>query len=140
MKTDSTATPTADTAETTFKASLQKYNIEKGNIIYDDASLGFYMNIKDLNHSGKGDFTQDLFQLKTQSALQHLTVKYGGIPYLNDVKLEAELPIDIDMKNMKFSFGNNKIKLNELLLAVTGSLAMPNDTDMLIDFKCQRNI
>lgn len=135
MKVDSTQTTPADTAKTTFNASLQKYSIQKGNIIYDDASLGFYMDIKDVNHTGKGDFTQDLFQLKTESDLQHLTVKYAGIPYLNDVKMEAELPIDIDMKNMKFSFGDNKIKLNELLLAITGSLAMPNDSDMLIDFK-----
>ncbi|HET8829458.1 MAG TPA: AsmA-like C-terminal region-containing protein, partial [Pelobium sp.] len=135
LKVDSAQTPTADTSKTTFKASLQEYNIENGNIIYDDASLGFYMDIKDVNHSGTGDFTQDLFQLKTESDMQHLTVKYAGIPYLNDVKLQAELPIDIDMKNMKFSFGDNKLKLNELLLAVTGSLAMPNETDMLIDFK-----
>ncbi|HTN19813.1 MAG TPA: AsmA-like C-terminal region-containing protein [Pelobium sp.] len=135
MKTDSTATSTTDTSKTKFKASLQKYSIENGNIIYDDASLGFYMNLKDVNHSGSGDFTQDLFQLKTESDIQHLTMKYGAIPYLNDVKLQADLPIDIDMKNMKFSFGDNKIKLNELLLAVTGSLAMPNDTDMLVDFK-----
>lgn len=134
MKADSSAT-TIDTAKTEFKASLQKYSVQKGNIIYDDASLGFYMNIKEVDHSGKGDFTQDLFQLKTSSNIQHLTMKYGAIPYLNNVKLAAELPIDIDMKDMKFSFGDNKIKLNELLLAVTGSLAMPNDDDMLIDFK-----
>nr|WP_294900945.1 AsmA family protein [uncultured Pedobacter sp.] len=135
MKKDSSQTSATDTAKTKFKASLQKYSIEKGNIIYDDALRGFYMHIKDVNHSGKGDFTQDLFQLKTESDIEHLTVKYAGIPYLNDVKLNAELPIDIDMKNMKFSFGDNKIKLNELLLAVTGSLAIPNDKDMLIDFK-----
>ncbi len=135
IKVDSTETPTTDTAATTFKASLQKYSIEKGNIIYDDASLGFFMDIKDLSHTGTGDFTQDLFQLKTESDIQHLTVKYADIPYLNDVKLNADLPIDMDLKNMKFSFGDNKIKLNELILAMTGSLAMPNDTDMLIDFK-----
>lgn len=135
MKKDSTQTSATDTAKTKFKASLQQYSIEKGNIIYDDALRGFYMDIKDVNHSGNGDFTQDLFQLKTESDIQHLTLKYAGIPYLNDVKLNATLPIDIDMKNMKFSFGDNKITLNDLLLAVTGSLAMPNDNDMLIDFK-----
>ncbi|MFC5284858.1 AsmA-like C-terminal region-containing protein [Pedobacter alpinus] len=133
VKADSTIT--TDTSKTNFKASLQEYSIEKGNITYDDALLGFYMNLKDVNHTGTGDFTQDLFQLKTASDIQHLTVKYAAIPYLNDVKLVADLPIDIDMKNMKFSFGDNKIKLNELLLAVTGSLAIPNETDMLIDFK-----
>lgn len=134
MKVDSTALK-SDTAKTTFKAALQKYSIENGKIIYDDASLGLFMQADNLNHTGKGDFTQDLFTLHTQSDIEKLTVKYGGIPYLNKVKLTAELPLDIDMKQMKFTFGENKIKLNELLLSAVGYLAMPNKTDMVMDFK-----
>ncbi|NRF40345.1 AsmA-like C-terminal region-containing protein [Pedobacter foliorum] len=124
-----------DTAKTAFKVALQKYAIEKGKIIYDDASLGFFMEMDNLNHTGTGDFTQDLFTLKTQSDIEKLTVKYGGIPYLNKVKLDADLPLDIDMKNMKFTFAENKIKLNELLLSAVGYLAMPNDKDIVMDFK-----
>lgn len=59
-KADSTAA-TTDTSKTSFKASLQEYSIDKGNITYDDALLGFYMNLKDVNHTGNGDFTQDFF-------------------------------------------------------------------------------
>ena len=120
---------------TTFKAALQKYSIAQGTVIYDDASLGLYMKLDSLNHTGKGDFTQDLFTLDTESDIEKLTVKYGGIPYLNGVKLNAELPIEVDMKNMKFTFADNKIKLNELLLSAAGYLAMPNKTDMVMDFK-----
>ena len=134
MKSDSTST-SGDTAKTAFKIALQKYTIEKGKIIYDDASLGFFMNLENLNHTGKGDFTQDLFTLQTQSDIEKLTVKYGGIPYLNKVKLDAELPIDIDLKHMKFAFAENKIKLNELVLSAIGYLAMPNDQDIVMDLK-----
>ncbi|MFC3561550.1 AsmA-like C-terminal region-containing protein [Pedobacter jamesrossensis] len=134
MKSDSASTP-GDTAKTAFKVALQKYSIEKGKIVYDDAALGFFMNLENLNHTGKGDFTQDLFTLQTQSDIEKLTVKYGGIPYLNQVKLDADLPIDIDMKNMKFTFAENKIKLNELILSAVGYLAMPNDKDIVMDFK-----
>ena len=134
MKSDSTST-SGDTAKTAFKIALQKYTIEKGKIIYDDASLGFFMNLENLNHTGKGDFTQDLFTLQTQSDIEKLTVKYGGIPYLNKVKLNAELPIDIDLKHMKFAFAENKIKLNELVLSAIGYLAMPNDQDIVMDLK-----
>ncbi|RYD78448.1 MAG: membrane assembly protein AsmA, partial [Sphingobacteriales bacterium] len=134
MKPDSAVKP-SDTSKTAFKVALQKYAIENGKIIYDDASLGFFMRIDSLNHTGKGDFTRDLFMLKTQSDVEKLTVKYGGIPYLNKVKLSADLPIDIDMKGMKFTFANNKIQLNELLLSAVGYLAMPNDNDLVMDFK-----
>lgn len=124
-----------DTAKTSFKAALQKYTIENGKITYDDASLNFFMQADKLNHTGKGDFTQDVFTLNTSSEIEKLTVKYGGIPYLNKVALNAELPLDIDMKQMKFTFGENKIKLNELLLSAVGYLAMPNEKDMVVDFK-----
>jgi len=134
MKQDSVKTP-ADTSKSAFKAALQKYEIVNGKVTYNDASLGFYMQAEDLNHTGKGDFTSDLFTLTTQSAIEKLTVKYGGIPYLSNVKLDAALPIAIDMKQMKFTFGENKIKLNELILSAVGYLAMPNDTDMVMDFK-----
>jgi hypothetical protein len=134
MKKDSAANNN-DTTKTAFKVALKKYAIENGNITYDDASLGFFMELKNLNHNGKGDFTQDLFTLKTQSDIEKLTVKYGGIPYLNKVKLDAELPIDIDMKNMKFTFAENEIKLNELVLSAVGYLAMPNENDITMDLK-----
>ncbi|WP_113637692.1 AsmA-like C-terminal domain-containing protein [Nubsella zeaxanthinifaciens] len=134
MKPDSTAKP-ADTASASFKAALEKYNIEKGNITYDDASLNFYLKAENLNHSGKGNFTQDIFTLATVSDIEKLTVKYGGIPYLNGVVLDANLPLEMDMKQMKFTFGENKIKLNELVLSAVGYLAMPNATDMVMDLK-----
>nr|WP_068889125.1 AsmA-like C-terminal region-containing protein [Pedobacter panaciterrae] len=134
-KKDSSAAEGADTAKTAFKVALQKYAVEKGKIVYDDASLGFFMEMDNLNHTGTGDFTQDLFTLKTQSDIEKLTVKYGGIPYLNKVELNADLPLDIDLKNMKFTFAENKIKLNELLLSAVGYLAMPNDKDIVMDFK-----
>ena len=134
MKKDSLAT-NADTSKTSFKVALQKYSIEDGTITYDDSSLGFYMHLDKLNHKGNGDFTQDLFTLKTESDIEKLTVKYAGIPYLNQVRLSADLPIDIDMKNMKFTFADNKIKLNELILSAVGYLARPNDHDMVMDFK-----
>lgn len=132
-KPDSSATPS--TEPTTFKAALKKYSINEGKVVYDDASLGFYMALENLNHSGKGDFTQDNFILDTESDIEKLTVKYGGIPYLNKVNLAAKLPIEIDMKQMKFTLKENEIKLNELVLSLVGSLGMPNDTDMAIDFK-----
>lgn len=134
MKPDSAAL-TTDTANTSFKAALEKYTIEDGKITYDDASLNFFLQAENLNHTGKGNFTQEVFTLSTLSNISKLTVKYGGIPYLNNIMLDADLPLEIDMKQMKFTFGENKIKLNELLLTAVGYLAMPNETDMVMDLK-----
>ena len=71
MKPDTTIAKT-DTGATSFKAALQKYSIEKGKITYDDASLGFYLQAENLNHTGKGDFTQEL--LRYSSATNYTDV------------------------------------------------------------------
>ena len=134
-KQDTIAAQPTDTSATRFKAALKSYALENAQVVYDDNSLGFYMEMDSLNHSGNGDFTQDLFTLNTSSQIQKLTVKYGGIPYLSKVKLAADLPLQVDMKQMKFSLGENKIHLNELLLSLAGSLALPNETDMQLDVK-----
>lgn len=135
IKVDTLQIQTMDNTQSSFKASLKSYSLTNSRIIYDDLSLHFLMDLDSLNHSGTGDFTQDLFILETASIINSLTVKYGGIAYLNKVKFSGDIPLDIDLKQMKFSLADNKILLNDLVLSTYGSLALPNDSDMVIDFK-----
>jgi hypothetical protein len=135
IKVDTLQIQTMDNTQSSFKASLKSYSLTNSRIIYDDLSLHFLMDLDSLNHSGTGDFTQDLFILETASIINSLTVKYGGIAYLNKVKVSGDIPLDIDLKQMKFSLADNTILLNNLVLSTYGSLALPNDSDMVIDFK-----
>ena len=118
----------------TFKASLKKYSVENGRVVYDDKSLGFYMILDNFNHQGKGDFTQDLFTLSTKTECKSLGLTYGGISYINKAKTDIAADLDMDMKNFKFTFKDNKILLNELELGFSGWLAMP-DTNIDMDLK-----
>lgn len=138
MKADTTATP-SDTSSS-FKAALQQYAIHNGHIIYSDSSNGFYLEASGLDHTGKGDFTQDVFDLTTSSQAKALTVAYGGIPYLNQVKTDIDADINIDLSKSKYSFKQNTIKLNGLTLGVEGYVALPdsNNVDMDIAFKATK--
>ncbi|REJ83511.1 MAG: membrane assembly protein AsmA [Bacteroidetes bacterium] len=122
--------------ETAFKASLKRYSIKDGKIIYDDRSLDFYLGLNGLNHEGKGDFTQDLFILSTKSIVENARMSYEKIPYLNGVKTEILADIDMDMKNFRFAFKENVIKLNALEIGVNGYVAMP-DTNIDMDLSFQ---
>jgi len=133
-KVDSSNTSTTDTSNTPFKVGLQSYAIKNGNLKYDDASLGFDMLLKNFNHTGQGDFTQDLFTLTTESGIDQLSVTYGGVKYLAKAKTNAKVPIAIDLPNMKFTFTENEIELNELVLKFAGMIAMPGD-DIEMDIK-----
>lgn len=136
-KTDSSA-PTTSSEPTKFKMSLEKLEIKDGYIIYNDASLGVYSLLENFDYTMSGDFTQDNFEMENDAEIERLTVTYGGIAYLNNVKTVVKAAIDADMPNFKFTFKENEISLNELSLGIDGTFAMPGD-DMVMDMKFKAN-
>ena len=117
-----------------FKASLKEYTVTDGFIVYQDLTMPFYLKLAGVNHSGSGDFTQDLFVLSTKTNAQTVDLSYGGIKYISNAHALADADIDMDMKNFKFTFKNNKIQLNELNIGFGGYVMMP-DSNIDMDLK-----
>lgn len=126
---DSTNT---DTSETLFNIALKKLEINNGRLVYDDQSLTFFAYLQNFNHELSGDFTQDNFILKTKTEAEKFTMGYGGINYIYKVKTDIKANIDMDMKNMKFTFKDNDIFLNQLNIGGEGFVDM-NENDMDFD-------
>lgn len=123
-----------------FKVALRNYAIENGRLKYDDASMGFQLELEGVQHEGKGDFTQDLFKFRTLTRADRTELWYGGIKYLHHIRTELKADLDMDMPNMKFTFLDNELRLNELALAFKGWLAMPGENiDMDLSFEAKQN-
>lgn len=117
----------SDSYEKNFLIQLQKYEIVDGKIVYDDRLGGTYVEIEDLDHAGKGEFTQDVFDLSTTTKIGGLTAKSGGITYLNKAKGDLDLTINADMVNSKYTIKENSIALNTLKLNTEGFVQMVGD-------------
>jgi hypothetical protein len=116
-----------ETAATKFKASLKGYAIKNTKIVYDDRKSKMKAEIINLNHSGAGDFTQDIFELQTTTSIDELTYTDAGMKYLNKAKINFLMDLDVDMPAFKFTFKNNEFSINELALGFDGFIAMPGD-------------
>lgn len=129
--------PSADTTETAFEYQirLQKYALNEGQITYDDRQGNTYLKLVGLNHSGKGDFTQDVFDLKTRTSVGELTAESGGISYLKKAKATLDAGFNIDLLNSKYTLKENELKINDLELEAGGWVAMPNETDIEMDLR-----
>ena len=140
-KSDSTnAELPEDTTATAFNVALKKYSITNGRVIYDDETYPMLMDLRGLDHHGSGDFTQDLFTLKTKTLADSVTVVYDGVKYLKNVKADITADLDMDMPNMKFTFKDNDIKVNQLELGLDGWVAMPtDDIDMDLKWNMKKN-
>ncbi|MBK8563960.1 MAG: AsmA family protein [Saprospiraceae bacterium] len=136
------AKPNADTSttETNFQIQLQEYAINGGNITYDDRQGGTYVKLTGLDHSGEGDFTQDVFDLDTKTEIAEMTAESGGIGYLKKAKVKLDAGFNIDMPNSKYTLRENDLRINDLSIKADGWVAMPGeDIDMDLKFSAPKS-
>ncbi len=125
------------TEEKPFKMALQQYKISNAYISYKDETSAIGTEIFNLNHEGSGDFTSDLFTLKTTTNADAVTVTYGGIAYLSNAKAIADADIQVDNKAHVYSFKTDKITVNDLKITGEGFIKdlAEKGYDMDIKFK-----
>lgn len=112
-----------DTADA-FRIKLQKLTLSNINVVYDDRLAGMYANIANLNAECSGDFgsANTLVQLATD--IEALTFSMDGVPFLNKAHISANMNIDADLENSKFTIKDNTFQLNEIKTAVDGWVAL----------------
>ncbi|MEO6356085.1 MAG: AsmA family protein, partial [Ferruginibacter sp.] len=135
MKPDTAAS--AATGEKPFKMALQQYGLQNAYISYKDETAGIGTEIFNLNHNGSGDFTSELFTLKTSTSADLVTVTYGGVAFLSNAKAVADADIQVDNKNNIYRFTTDKITVNDLKISGEGSIKnlAEKGYDMDIKFK-----
>lgn len=128
--------PDTDTITKTFNLELDYYSIANGYIQYKDVPGNMSAVIENLNHTGSGDFTSDLFTLKTKSTADAISFDYGGIPYLSDIKSTINTDIQIDNKKGIYRFDSTDILLNQLKINGIGFInKLPEGYGLDISFK-----
>lgn len=130
--------PAAETPE--MQIDLQQYSIADGMITYDDQLGNMFLEIKDLDHEGEGDFTLEVFDLETTTDIAEMTFKMDGMSYLKKAKLKYDAGFNIDMPNSKYTLKENELTVNDLKMNMDGWVAMPaEDIDMDLTFDAPQN-
>lgn len=125
----------ADTSTSAFKMNLQKYAITNGYIFYKDESSDMSAEITGLNHEGKGDFTESIFTLATDTRADAVDFTYASIPYLVKSKTGIKTAIQINNSDGKYVFKTDDITINNLKLNAEGFFQLVNDSVYNMDIK-----
>ncbi len=126
---------TKETEDTSsFNLVLEGYELSDSKITYQDKSLFMIMKVKGVNHSGKGNLSNTIFELDTKTTIDSLYLNYNGFTYLNDIPASSNIKIGVDLPNEKYSFENGEITLNKLVLKGNGKIDFEND-DILLSTK-----
>ena len=132
----STDKTTTSSESSNFAFQINKYAIEKGDIVYEDLKGKTYASVQDLDFSGSGDVTSDVYDFITKTDIASLTYRSGAVAYLSAAKIKADNTIKIDQKNSKYTFTNNEINVNDLGLLFDGFVKLNKDNyDLDVKFK-----
>ncbi len=138
--------PSTDTAQAApdtskkFSFGIDHWEIVNGKVTYDDKSLPYLLEMKGLNHSGSGDFTQDVFDLRTHTTVDTVTTSYDGVEYLTNKRAELDAVISISEDYSKFTFKDNLTKVNDFAMSMNGWVKMnEKDYDMDLTFSSPEN-
>ncbi|MDJ1494702.1 AsmA-like C-terminal region-containing protein [Cytophagaceae bacterium DM2B3-1] len=137
---DTTQTEEVDTSQSNVAVGIDSWSVTNGHIIYDDRSIPVYTKVVNLNHTGSGDFEKEVFDMNSQTSIDSLTINFDGVEYLSKKKVDADITLSMDLKNSKYTFKENNVKLNDFALGFDGWFAMP-DTNYTMDitFKSKDN-
>ena len=138
--------PSTDTIKTQnrepakFSFRIDHWEIVDGDVAYDNKSISYYLSVKGLNHTGSGDFTQDVFDLKTHTIADTLTTSYGDMELLTGKRVEIDAVVSISEKMTKYTFKDNMAQVNDFGINFDGWFKMnQDDYGMDITFKSPEN-
>lgn len=127
-------TTTSEESDAAFNLKLEKVSVNDCNVIYEDQEGGMKVILSRWNGNLSGDLSADETVIRTQSTLKEVSFIMDGIPYLSKVSGVADATLKADLNNMKFTFVESDIQLNEVKASIDGSIAI-GETDMDFDLK-----
>ena len=121
-----------------IRIKLKKLSVKDLSVSYDDRQAGMYAAIENLKATCSGDFGSERTLVDLELETPSLTYRTGGVPFLNHAALKADMNVDADLVNKKFTLQDNSISLNAIKLNIDGWAAMQKD-GMGMDIKLNTN-
>ncbi|HEU4988861.1 MAG TPA: AsmA-like C-terminal region-containing protein [Gemmatimonadaceae bacterium] len=119
----------------TLAVSLRQFAVNDAAITFDSRQSDLTAALSALDVALNGDFTQSHFALGTRVSAGDASVRFGGIPYLDHAAVRLGTDVDADMRAKRFTFNKAKLQLNQLALALDGSVARAGkNTDLDLSF------
>ncbi len=119
---------------------LESYSIVNAKIRYRDLQSGKTVEIENLNHRGKGDFKDVVFDLDTKTEIDGFSFKSGNMHYLKNAKIKWDIDFDTDLNKMLFKIKENTLKLNDLKLISRGQFHIDDEyADIDLNIKAPGN-
>lgn len=130
MKSDDTEEENAITEEASdsaFDLQLRKFRITDASISYTDMESGTVFSTGKLNLALTGKLSGMQTALQCKASIQDILLSMDRVTYLKDAEIEIDMNLLADLDNYKFTFDENRLRLNAIEMALDGWVALPDD-------------
>ncbi|UPT69394.1 MAG: AsmA family protein [Flavobacterium sp. JAD_PAG50586_2] len=98
---------------------IKEYSVENFKFKFTDEKSKMRLVLDSINHEGTGDFASSKLDLTTKTTTT-VSLDMDKANYMKNVKLSLDAILGIDLDNKKYTFKENKAKINELPLEFDG--------------------
>jgi AsmA protein len=121
--------PQQKTNADTSAASLgiEAIIIQKSKLTYADASVPMLLKARDVDYTGSGDFTKDIFDLSSHLQSSSVDFSYNHVAYAVNKKVNAQLVTSINTQSLAFTFQKNNLMINQLPVNFIGRFGFLKD-------------
>lgn len=106
---------------------LEQINLEDCHVKYRDRSAKILIDAKGFNYTGKGNLSEDIFDLNTDANIDNVDFYYNRTAYLRKKRLHADLITRINTNALSFILQKNELQINKLPLKFTGLFTILRD-------------
>jgi hypothetical protein len=102
---------------------IKGYEVENLKFKFTNEASKMKIILDSVNHSGKGDFTNNILDLETKTSAKG-SISIGKMNYLKNIAVSLDAVLGINLIQKKYSFKQNKAKINDLALEFDGFIQM----------------
>ncbi len=134
-KEETVSEPELEEESSSFTFALEHYEINDSNILFKDDVSKTFLELAHLTHIGDGSVSGEKVILDTKTNSE-ASFSFDDTNYLNKNKLQLDAQIELDLKNQKYTFKENKALINRLPLEFDGFVQLQEKhTDIDLGFK-----
>lgn len=116
-----------DTTGTGPAIRLDRVDLENCRIRYNDKSAKILVMADGFNYVGKGNLSEEVFDLSTDANIDAIDFLYDNVPYLERKEVHADLVTRINTNALSFILQKNKLRINRLPVEFTGVFTILKD-------------
>ena len=110
-----------------FRLRMRDVRLKDAVLRYEDDSTKMLAAVDPLSLSLGGDLSAEHSVLRLRLDARRLEYVSGGLHLLNKADLKADIAIDADLKNNRYTLSDNRIRLNAIAMALDGWVALGED-------------